>query len=85
MTRRADDRADDERRADEEGRHERSSDRSQLNMRVRPGELAFWQEASRAAGYGERGFSRWVKDVLTKESVQTLRALDQRYSGKQGE
>ncbi len=58
-----------------------SAERAQVNFRCRHSELSYWTEAAAVAGYGPRGFARWVKDVLTERAVAIFREHDNRYGG----
>jgi uncharacterized protein (DUF1778 family) len=51
----------------------------QLNLRVRRGQVAFWEEAAAIAG---TTLSAWMKTRLTAAAMAEIAAMDEKYGGR---
>jgi hypothetical protein len=57
-----------------------ASKTAQLNIRIRKGQLAFWEEASAMEGIP---LPAWIKQIVTQEAARVFAMHDPRYgSGK---
>jgi uncharacterized protein (DUF1778 family) len=56
-----------------------SSKGQQLNIRVRRGQIAFWEEAAAIAGVS---LSTWLKRVASAAAAAEIAAMDEKYGGR---